>query len=113
MDHWELCMDRTQQIRALNDRARHSFAECRVHLTPAVREHDSLNQILHAVQHYSSFTTENDPYEEHDFGSFAVEDDVVFWKWDYYDLDLQYHSLDPTDPHVTCRVLTIMLADEY
>ncbi|ARU01709.1 DUF3768 domain-containing protein [Yoonia vestfoldensis] len=104
---------KTTRIRDLNDRARQSFAECRVHLTPAVRDHDSLNQILHDVQHYSSFTTDNDPYNEHDFGSFAVEDDVVFWKWDYYDCDLQYHSPDPADPNVTCRVLTIMFVDEY
>ena len=104
---------KTTRIRDLNDRARQSFAECRVHLSPAVRDHDSLNQILCNVQHYSSFTTDNDSYNEHDFGSFAVEDDVVFWKWDYYDCDLQYHSPDPADPNVTCRVLTIMLVDEY
>ena len=90
-----------------------SCATCALPARTAVRDHDSLNQILHDVQNYSSFTTDNDSYNEHDFGSFAVEDDVVSWKWDYYDCDLQYHSPDPADPNVTCRVLTIMFVDEY
>lgn len=106
-------MQHTQQIRVLNDRARRSFSDCRVHLTPAVQSHLHLTEILRAVRCYSHFNDENDPHAEHDFGSFAVDGDVVFWKWDYLDWDLQYHSPDPADPDITCRVLTIMLADEY
>ena len=47
------------------------------------------------------------PNEEHDFGSFEADGHKIFFKIDYYD------SPDPSDPAVTNRVITIMLAEEY
>ena len=55
----------------------------------------------------------NDPHEEHDFGSFKAEGRTIFFKIDYYDKSLTYHSPDPSAPSVTERVITIMLAEEY
>ena len=52
-------------------------------------------------------------YGEHDFGSIELFDEKLFWKFDYYDLDLKFGSPNPADPAVTVRVLTTMLADEY
>ena len=45
----------------------------------------------------------NDPYGEHDFGSFEFCGETIFWKFEYYDLDFQMQSLDPSDPTITAR----------
>ena len=69
--------------------------------------------ILQRVQTFDAFTPDNDPYYEHDFGSFEHAGKTVFWKIDCYDRDLKYGSPDPSDESVTERVLTVMLAEEY
>ena len=103
----------TNRIRALNDLARQTFSDCRVMITPGIQALDNLEVVLRAVQQYDAFTADNDPFGEHDFGSLQHAGDTIFWKFDYYDLDLTMHSPDPRDPTVTARVLTIMMADEY
>ena len=103
----------TQRIRQLNDQARQTLTGCRVLITPGVRALDATVAILGVVQQYSGFTPDNDPYAEHDFGSFRFSGETIFWKFDYYDLDLTMHSPDPADPDVTARVLTVLLGSEY
>lgn len=102
-------------ISKLNDHARQTFTGCRVFITRGISELEPglIRQIVQAVQSFNQFTPDNDPYGEHDFGRVIVAEHVIFWKFDYYDLDLQMHSPDAADPTVTARVLTIMLADEY
>ena len=103
----------TAKIAALNDHARRSFTGCRVVITHGVQTLHNLPDLLEQVRRYSAFTLDNDPYGEHDFGSFRHADATIFWKIDTYDVDLQMQSPDPSNPTVTIRVLTIMLADEY
>ena len=62
---------------------------------------------------FNTFSDANDPWGEHDFGSFEHNGQRIFWKIDYYTPDLKHGSPDPSDPDVTCRVLTVMLASEY
>jgi len=103
------------RIRVLNDNFRSTFIGGQVLLTAGVSElsMDRKAQVLLAVQSFQDFTTDNDPHGEHDFGSFEIAGDRLFWKIDYYDLDCRYGSEDPSDPERTTRVLTIMLAEEY
>jgi len=65
------------------------------------------------VQAFSVFNEDNDPRAEHDFGAFELGIHQLLWKIDYYDRDLRFGSDDPSNPNVTRRILTIMLASEY
>lgn len=105
----------TARIAALNDHARQTFTGCRVLITRGIQAlgEDAVAAILTQVRQFDSFTEANDPYGEHDFGKIDWKGSAVFWKIDYYDLDLEMHSPDPADSTVTARVLTVMLADEY
>jgi hypothetical protein len=105
----------TQKIAQLNDALRTSFTGGRLMVTAGVSALPENIQadVLRAVQAFDTFTPDNDPYGEHDFGRIEIGDCLVFWKIDYYDETLRYSSEDPADPTLTIRVLTIMLTEEY
>jgi hypothetical protein len=107
--------DRTAIIRRLNDDLRCSMTGGHVAFTRGVIElgEGVLPEVAKRVAEFDAFTRDNDPYGEHDFGSFDYGGAAIFWKIDYYDRDLRGGSPDPADPSVTTRVLTIMLASEY
>ena len=107
--------ERTEQICALNDQLRQTLSTGFVVITPGIAALGAkpVEQIVKTVSIYDDFCRANDPHEEHDFGVFEAEAQTVFFKIDYYDNTLSHHSPDPTDPSVTKRVITIMLAEEY
>lgn len=98
-------------IAKLNDAARSNAFNYVATRGIMALEPEAISDIFIRVQCYKDFNTDNDPYGEHDFGSFTVADNKVFWKIDYYDRQLK-HGVDPLDPSCS-RVLTIMLAEEY
>lgn len=69
--------------------------------------------LINSVRTFEEFTPDNDPWGEHDFGSFMFEGNRCFWKIDVLDPSLEMAPLDATDPTLSHRVLTIMLASEY
>ena len=105
----------SNRIRTLNDAFRQNFSGGRIMLTQGIAALDSDVQamVIRKVAAFDTFTEDNDPYGEHDFGSFDFQGRKIFWKLDYYTPDMQGGSEDPDDPAKTARVLTIMLAEEY
>ena len=69
--------------------------------------------IVTKVAAFDNFSPDNDPYDEHEFGSLTVGTEKIFWKIDYYDKSMEFGSPNPADPEVTIRVMTIFLASEY
>jgi hypothetical protein len=106
---------RTQRIRALNDELRQNFGCGLAVMTPGIAAlgQEAVERIVKTIAVFDDFCQANDPHEEHDFGSFEADGHTVYFKIDYLDRDLKYHSPDPTDPAVTMRVITVMLAEEY
>lgn len=104
-----------QAISELNDKFRRSFVGGRVVMTAGVANlSDQMRaDVVRTVQAFDTFSADNDPHAEHDFGSFDLAGQKFFWKIDYYDESLQFGSDNPADPTVTVRVLTVMLAEEY
>ena len=70
-------------------------------------------QFLNNVALYKNFTEDNNPHGERDFGNFMYQKEKIFWKIDYKDNAMMYHSPDASDPSQTIRVLTIMKASEW
>jgi Protein of unknown function (DUF3768) len=66
---------RTQRIRALNDELRQNLAAGVAVMTPGVAslDQEAVDRIVKTIAVFDDFCHANDPYEEHDFGSFDAE----------------------------------------
>jgi uncharacterized protein DUF3768 len=107
---------RKKRVCRLNDALRQGeVLHGSIVLTSGIQElgDEAIAEILRNVAGFDTFSEDNDPYGEHDYGSISHEEKTIFWKIDYFDRDLKWHSPDKANPDVTQRVLTIMLASEY
>ena len=106
---------KTARIQQLNDEFRQRLTGGIAVMTPGVAAlgPTAVERIVKTVQVFDDFCHDNDPWQEHDFGAFDAEGEKIFFKIDYFDKGLRAHSPDPSDPVVTERVITLMLADEY
>jgi len=104
----------TERIRALNDELRRKLPSGHAVITAGIAAlgPEAVARIVKTIAVYDDFCHANDPYEEHDFGSFEADGHTILFKIDYLDKALTAHSPDPSDPSLTERVITIMLADE-
>lgn len=107
--------DVAARIRALNDAFRTTLSGGRLMVTSGVQALGPVRVAVLAekMRAFDEFTEGDDPYGEHDFGAFDDEGQRFLWKIDYYDPGMEFGSEDPADPAKTCRVLTLMLAEEY
>ena len=106
---------RRAKIRALNDALRTTFRGGLVMMTAGVAALEKQEQqaVFRKIQAFTAFDDDNDPWGEHDFISVEHEGQTFFAKISYYDRHLKAHSEDETDANKTCRVMTIMLAEEH
>lgn len=122
-------LSRSERIARLNDWARQELGlACIVVATEGFRAltEEDQSRVRELVETFDAFTPDNDPFGERDFGAIyrhvegrwttarpARPAETVFWKIDDHDRDLRFGSEDPSNPAVTRRVLTLMLASEY
>ncbi len=106
---------KTELIRHFNDELRRNLTGGGAFMTVGVAAlgPDVAERIFDAIMMYDNFCEDSDPYGEGDFGTVKIAGHTILWKVDYHSADMTQGSPDPSDPSVTKRILTIMLAEEY
>jgi Protein of unknown function (DUF3768) len=105
-------ISKTEQIRTLNDALRQNLTVGTAFVTAGVAAlgAEAVARIVKTIAVYDDFCHANDPYEEHDFGSFEADGQMIFFKIDLYE---EPGVKSANGEPVVTRALTIMLAEEY
>jgi len=77
----------TERIRALNDELRRNLLYGHAVMTTGIAAlgPEAVARIVKTIAVFDDFCHANDPYQEHDFGSFEVDGQMIFFKIDYFD----------------------------
>lgn len=98
------------ELANMNDKVRKMIPEMTM-VTQGLNCIQDREGLFQAIRDFNTFTKDNDPYKEHDFGSLKWEGEMIFWKIDYWDGEF-HNGCDPKDSECK-RVITIMLSEEY
>ena len=106
---------RAELIARLNDKLRTTGTGGTIMITQNVKRITGFDAATLAavLANYEEFGPSSDPHRERDFGCLTLWRYDLLWKVDYYDSAAQFGSDDPTNPEVTHRVLTVMLASDW
>src|SRR5208337_4956054 len=83
-----------ERIRDLNDELRTTGIGGETFLTRGLlsKGSDFIAKACAAVKAFNAFTDDNDPWQEHDCATLDVDGEMVIFKIDYYDLNMEYGS---------------------
>jgi len=103
-----------ERIRELNDAFRTTLRGGKFTLTRAMLNLriDDINAAVRAMQQFDHFDEDNDPFCEHDFGTFEISGLSYYFKIEYFDVEGKNRSPDPSRPEKTRRVLTLGMCGE-
>jgi hypothetical protein len=110
-----LSQTNTEIIRDLNDRARTTFTGCVVMMTATLAHscEEVRSEVLRRVREFRHFNEDNDPWSEHDFGSFKIAGQSFNFRIDCYDREMEHGSPNAANPDITTRVITIGPAADF
>lgn len=105
----------TQRLRQLNNAFRKTGEGGITTISMAVHAigPKAVSEIRAAIAAFTGFDSSGSEESEHDYGTINYQGQMVYWKIDYFDEDVAFASSDATDPDVTVRVMTILLASDF
>ncbi len=94
-------MTKTEAIRVLNDQLRHNLTTGTAFLTAGIAAlgAEAVARIVKTIAVYDDFCHTNDPYEEHNCGSFEVDGHAIFFKIDLYEEPVSHSGSDASEYH--------------
>ena len=99
------------RIRALNDAFRQEPKASNVYLSLEIARlgETKLKELFAKLKAYSSFTIKTDPEGDHSSGVLELGQSKIEWEIDYWDLDEEDDSPDPSNAEVTTRIMNMVM----